>query len=216
MTNLLTVTLHGAEFECISDDASLWFSQKAIARILSVTKQNVSLFTSYMSEDDLAKLSKPISVTQTEGSRQIQREVMHFDVRVVAAIAIRSRRYKLHKEILREASINQVAFDEISIRSRREWEFGKLLLGALDGITPVVVQHRLGTYYADFYLPAFKLVVEYDERHHARPKQRDRDNTRQLDIQNSFGVSILRVRQDNEIQGLNEVLKLIIGGARCA
>lgn len=163
----------------------------------------------------MRKLSKPISVKQLEGSRQIQRKVMHFDVRVVAAIAIRSRRYELHKEILREAAVHQVAFDEISIRSRREWEFRKLLLGALNGITPVVVQHRLGTYYADFYLPAFNLVIEYDERYHARPRQRDSDSTRQMDIQNSFGVSVVRVRQDHEIQGLNEVLKVIIGREAC-
>ena len=210
MIKFLTITLHGAEFECISDDASIWFSQKIIAKMFGSTKQNISKYTSEVSKDDLVSLSKVFSVQQVEGSRRIQRDVVHFDVRILSAIAIRSRRYDLHKEILREASLQKVVFDEISIKSRREWDFGKLMLGALHGITPVVEQHRLGAYYADFYLPEFKRVVEYDERYHERPKQRDLDNTRQMDIQNAFGVSILRVKQDHEIQGLNEVLKVII------
>lgn len=216
MIKVLTITLHGSEFECISDDASLWFSQKTIAKIFGITKQNVSLYTTEIPQKDMVNLSKVFSVKQVEGARRIQRNVIHFNIQILSAIAIRSRRYELHKEILREASLQNVAFDEISIRSRREWEFGKLMLGALHGITPVKEQHRFGAYYADFYLPEFNLVVEYDELHHERPKQRDLDNTRQIDIQNGFGVSVLRVKQDHEIQGLNEVLKVIIGEAHQA
>lgn len=185
-----------------------------MAKILGFTKQNISLYTSELSDNELSDLSRVFSVMQNEGARLIKRDLLHYNVRMLAAIATRARRYDLHKEIVRETALYKVVVDDIPVRTRREWAFGKLLLGTLDGITPVFVQHRLGSYYADFFLPDLHLVVEYDEPHHEKAKQRELDNARQSNIHNEFGLSVLRVSQDSEVQGLNEIVRMIILKAR--
>jgi len=130
----------------------------------------------------------------------------------MAAIAIRSGRYDVHKETIRLASNHGIMMDEIPIVPRQERDFGDLLFGSLDGITTVLSQHRLGGYCVDFYLPALSLVVEFDERHHKSPAHAARDAARQGEIEIAHGVSFIRVEHGREVYGLNEVLKAIFSG----
>jgi very-short-patch-repair endonuclease len=214
MNTDLLLTLHGVEYECVCAESSLWFTQKALARIFGVSKANISLHTTKLSISDEANLSRKFAIIQIEGSRRIRRLVDHFDIRVLAAIALRARRYDLHEEILRVAADHKVPIAQVPIRSKREWSFAELLVGVLRGITPVLEQHQMGPYYVDFFLPELNLVVEYDEGHHSRPLQAARDALRQEHIEGVFGVSFIRINIGDEIQGVNEITRRVLSGEK--
>jgi very-short-patch-repair endonuclease len=212
MKTVVSLNLLGIECECLCADSSLWFTQKTLANIFGVSQQNISLHTTELTIPYAGQLSRRFTITQVEGARRIRRSIVHFDIRALAAIALRARRYDLHEEVLRVAASHKVSIAQVPIRSKREWEFADLLVGVLRGITPVLEQHTMGPYYADFFLPAFSLVVEYDEDHHSRPQQTARDVSRQEHIERTFGVSFIRIKQGDEIQGVNEILHRVFSG----
>lgn len=212
MHESVSVEIFGTKYECIRANSSLWFTQKTIARMFGATKQNISLHTADLSDGSLESISKRFTVLQVEGKRCISRELVHFNIGTLAAIALRARRYDIHKEVLKAASTHDFPVDEVPVRSRKEWDFGVLLLGALRGITPIVEQHRFGAYYADFYFPELRLVVEFDELHHKRPKRAHLDSSRQAFIEGKFGVKFLRVQYKQEVDALNQILKIILAG----
>lgn len=63
-------------------------------------------------------------------------------------------------------------------------------------------------YIVDFYIPQLELVIEYDEKHHK--KQIKDDKIRQEYIEEKLGVQFIRVNEGKELQGLNQVIKLLL------
>ena len=208
MHQTLNITVFKTRVDCLICDSMLWFSQKSIATIFGSTKQNISLHATDLGYDGAVEVSKVFDIQQLEGNRLIRRDVVHYDIKVLAAMALRSRRYDIHESILEIATQYKVNIDQVPIRPKKERDFKELLIGALDGITQVLPQYRIGKYYADFYLPELNLVIEYDESHHSKPKYQESDKNRQKQIEQNHKVSFIRVRQNEEISALNRVLRI--------
>jgi hypothetical protein len=57
-------------------------------------------------------------------------------------------------------------------------------------------------------------VIEYDEQHHAKPRQQARDSHREAAISAELGAEFIRVKQGFEIAGLNQILRHIFSSVR--
>lgn len=211
-----SIEILGIRYECLQFEGNLWFSQKVLAQIFNVTKQNISLHVDDLTYGAADSISRVLEVAQWEGGRLIKRMVKHFDVKCAAEIALKGGRYEIHREFLRIALLFGVSIPELPIRPKKETEFTKLLLGLMGGIVDVKVQHRFDKFIVDYYLPEYLLVVEYDESHHALNSNRQQDLKRQNYISEKYGVSFVRVPQGEEISGLNAILKRLHAAWTCA
>jgi very-short-patch-repair endonuclease len=93
---------------------------------------------------------------------------------------------------------------------RLELEYGKLLNTVFSNITKVAPQFLVNSYRIDFYLPEYNIAIEYDEKHHSKPKNQVNDLEREIVIKTILGCKIIRVEEGKEIESLNTICKLII------
>ena len=71
-----------------------------------------------------------------------------------------------------------------------------------------VRQHPIGPYFADFACRTAKLIVEVDGATHSTPEELKHDQTRTAFLQQK-GYRVLRISNDEVLNGLDEVLTLI-------
>ncbi len=81
--------------------------------------------------------------------------------------------------------------------TRFETSFGEQLIQTLNpiGINVEVQKPVCGKYRIDFYLPKYKLAIEYDEQQHQF--QHEADNKRMEDIKKELGCSFVRLDYKN-------------------
>lgn len=81
--------------------------------------------------------------------------------------------------------------------TRFETAFGKQLIETLAplGIEVETQKFVCGKYRIDFYLPKYKLAIEYDEQQHQ--SQHEADNKRMEDIKKELGCSFVRLDYEN-------------------
>jgi len=73
-------------------DEDLWLTQNQIAEIYDTTQQNVSQHIEGIFKDgelDIEATHKKLLLVQTEGSRQVRREISHYNLDVIIAIGYR-------------------------------------------------------------------------------------------------------------------------------
>ena len=110
-------------------------------------------------------------------------------------------------EILKEKGI---ILDTFHTKTRFEYSFGKALKEALGELgIEVIEQYLVKIYKIDFYLPCYKLAIEYDEEQHKyNPKE---DKIREKNIINDLGCKILRLNyKDSDMVNIVKILKNII------
>ena len=71
-----------------------------------------------------------------------------------------------------------------------------------------VRQHPIGPYFADFVCRQTKLVIEVDGATHSTPDELRRDQIR-TDYMQQQGYRVLRISNDEVMNGMDEVLTLI-------
>lgn len=106
-------------------------------------------------------------------------------------------------------------------QQRNEVSFGELL----DGVTGIewIKQYPIdgGKYRLDFYLPSV-LIVEYDESHHKYQTEMDFERINYCrEWINEYGdlegfdekwrIPVIRVREGEELEGLNRIIKHLVG-----
>ena len=69
-------------------------------------------------------------------------------------------------------------------------------------------QKVIGGYIVDFYCPKAKFVIEIDGKQHDNPEHKENDHVRDL-FMLSQGLKTLRFRNEEIINNIDEVLKLI-------
>ena len=104
---------------------------------------------------------------------------------------------------------NNIIKDFIHTKTRFEVSFLNLLEEALLEIGVVGVrQHKVGTYRIDFYIPSFKIAIEYDEHQHRYTK--DQDSIRQEFVTKELDCKFVRCDyEDSDIKNVMKVLKEI-------
>ena len=90
---------------------------------------------------------------------------------------------------------------------RKEYIFSEML----EQVTGLewIEQYRVfsGRYRIDYYNPEYNIAVEYDEKHHDYNK--DSDIFRQKEIEKELGCHFFRVKEDEELQGINKIIRTI-------
>ena len=77
----------------------------------------------------------------------------------------------------------------------------------------IILQHVIGPYRIDMYMPDYAIAIECDEDHHTQRNQEDGE--RQQYIENVTGATFVRYRPDDDIIGvINKVFKLIVASLR--
>lgn len=194
----------------VLEDNDLWFTHLAIARLIKTTTQNINIHLRDLHLTGSSPIERVLQSEKVEGTRVVRRRLKHVNLATAAAIALRARRYSEHESLLNLSQLHGIQVTEIRINAVKERDFGQLLEGILEGITPVHRQFRVGRYRIDFFLPDLSLAVEYDELHHFTSIRTQADVQRQADIVRQKGFQFLRVRQGAEIDGLNAILKHLV------
>ena len=114
--------------------------------------------------------------TQRTGSREVFRQTLV------------SRAREMRKEMpVAEASLwNRLRGDQLGVRFRR--------------------QHRVGSYIADFFAHAVKLVVEVDGDSHAERQEYDEKRTHWM---NEQGLTVIRFTNEDVLKNLDAVVQSI-------
>lgn len=90
---------------------------------------------------------------------------------------------------------------------RKEYIFSEML----EQVTGLewIEQYRVfsGKYRIDYYNSEYNIAVEYDEKHHYYIK--NSDMLRQKEIEKELGCHFLRVKEDEELQGINKIIRII-------
>jgi very-short-patch-repair endonuclease len=87
-------------------------------------------------------------------------------------------------------------------------EFEILLEKTLEGIVKIDKQLSVLRYRVDFYIHNLNLAIEYDEEYHTY--QKEYDELREKEIKDTLGCTFIRIKKGEELEGLNEILKIII------
>lgn len=91
---------------------------------------------------------------------------------------------------------------------RKETRFGDLLRSAFP-LVEIDVQHAVGRYRIDFYMPEHDLAIEYDEAFHKSQQNADRD--REDYIATLIHCDFIRVPEGEEGAAIIEIFKRING-----
>ena len=91
---------------------------------------------------------------------------------------------------------------------RKETRFGDLLRSAFP-LVEIDVQHAVGRYRIDFYMPEHDLAIEYDEAFHKSQQEADRD--REDYIATLIHCDFIRVPEGEEGAAIIEIFKRING-----
>lgn len=96
---------------------------------------------------------------------------------------------------------------------RKEHDFAKLLKSVVSWKYDIVEQKqvKIKEYYfrIDFYIPKIKLAIEYDESHHENKENKEKDNLRQQLITEKLNCKFIRVSENKEYEGIEEICKIV-------
>ncbi|GGA69493.1 DUF559 domain-containing protein [Ornithinibacillus halotolerans] len=190
-------------------DETVWMTQKAIAALYQTTPQNITIHLKNISRIlDLLQDTKYYIVQNKEGTRKVKRKVLHYNLDTVFNIAIRGQYFEEFNNLINFAQTNGVKKEFLVFVPIKERRFGEMLKNSLEGIVDIYDQYKVDNYIVDFYIPQLELVIEYDEKHHK--EQIKDDKIRQEYIEEKLGVQFIRVNEGKELQGLNQVIKLLL------
>ena len=83
-------------------DEDLWLTQKQLAEIYDTTQENISLHVSNIYADgelDEDRTYKKFLLVQTEGKRQVRRNIDHYNLDMIIALGYRIQSQRLHEYI---------------------------------------------------------------------------------------------------------------------
>ena len=89
---------------------------------------------------------------------------------------------------------------------RFEKEFGEILKEVFGDLLTFTSQFRVLQYKIDWYISELNLAIEFDEPLHDLVA----DETRQRIIQKELKCEFLRIKQKQELQGLKQLIKIVI------
>jgi len=125
-----------ATLEVTLQDETLWLSQKQLAELFGVTKQNISLHIQNIFEEGELNPSSTVKnflTVQQEGSRKVKREIEHYNLdmiisvgyRVKSKIATRFRQWATQQ--LKEYLIKGFVMDDERLKETKNSYFDELL-----------------------------------------------------------------------------------------
>lgn len=99
----------------------------------------------------------------------------------------------------------------VLVKSRLEIDFKDLLFSLLAWKTTVLTQHFCAfdgkRYYVDFYLPDYRLAIEYDEKYH--DGKIIKDKTRERIIGTILNCKFIRVKEGKELEAISQIAQFV-------
>lgn len=94
---------------------------------------------------------------------------------------------------------------------RKEALFFDVIKNCFEGLFEIKFQHKFLKYYCDIYIPELNLIVEYDEKHHNKQKNKINDLKREHEIKKKFNVSVIRHKEKECVsKTINNILKIAV------
>ena len=129
------------ELEVKLQDETLWLSQKQMAELFDVTKQNISLHIQNILEEEELLVDATVKhflTVQQEGSRRVKREIEHYNLdmiisvgyRVKSKIATRFRQWATKQ--LKEYIVKGFVMDDERLKEAKNSYFDELLVRIRD------------------------------------------------------------------------------------
>jgi prophage antirepressor-like protein len=116
------------EIKASLEEETIWLTQKQIAELFEVTKQNISLHTiEIFKSKELDKNStvKKYLTVQKEGNREVSRKLEHYNLDIIISVGYRVNSYRATKfrqwatSILKEYILNGYAINTHKITEQR-------------------------------------------------------------------------------------------------
>jgi phage anti-repressor protein/very-short-patch-repair endonuclease len=139
------------------------------------------------------------------------RPSIDYELTIESAMIITSISMKTNKKgIILYKKLAKTNGTEVYIipRTRKELLFEINLNEMFKNITEVIPQYSVLNYRIDFYFPVFNLAIEYDELHHELNHIKDKE--RQSLIEQKLECKFIRIKENQEIEGMNKILQFII------
>lgn len=190
-------------------DGTAWFSQKQIAEVFQKAVQTANEHITAVRKAK-AGAWRVLRVAQTEGTRCVVRNKLHYRLDFVYAVGLKAREYVITNEILDECRAFGIVTTDLPVIPVKEREFREMVNAAFDGICAFEYQFEVDRYRLDLFCRELCIAVEYDEKHHTKPKNIAADRLRESQITKMLpGVAIVRVAEGDEYGGLNRLIKLV-------
>ena len=94
---------------------------------------------------------------------------------------------------------------------RDENVYLELLGKILNNICDYEMQYVVGNYRIDFYIPKYKIAIEFDESYHYNNDNQKKDNNRQIHIECLLGCEFYRIDERSDILSqIDNIAKIII------
>ena len=91
----------------------------------------------------------------------------------------------------------------------KEGEFGNRLLTVFENIIEIIPQYYIDNYRIDFYIPKYKIVIEFDEQHHLF--NIDKDKQREQKLKEKLKCKLVRIDSNEKFEiALNKIMKEIL------
>jgi len=208
---LRNVKLDGTDENFIMESQTIWFSQ---AQMSSIFNKSIKTISEHVKVIEASKPDsiKKFQVAQLEGERIIKRKKLHYDLNFVYTLGIKAREYEASTALLELCNDIGVDLDTVKVLPVKEQVFCKLVKESLDGIAHFEEQYRIGKYRLDLFCAELSLAIEYDEKHHRKSNNLVSDLKREQTIKDLINdVIFIRVAEGEEHQGLNNIIKFILG-----
>ncbi|MEY8577249.1 RhuM family protein [Corynebacteriaceae bacterium 6-324] len=190
-------------------DGSVWMTQAQIAELFGVSRANVSAHIKNIYEDNELSRDRTIKsylIVQSEGDRDIKREVDHYNLEAIMAVGYRVRGprgiqfRRWATEVLSEYLIKGFALNDEKLKDPRGMDYFDELLDRIRDIRSSE---------ARFYkkvLDLFALSVDYDKKEAANKKYFQKiQNKLHYAITGQTASEILATRCDPSAQNLGLV-----------
>ena len=207
--NLNYVILKSTSCTAIIYRNNIWFSQKQLVNILgrklSTINEHIKAIEKVIPDSFVT-----LNVSQIEGSRNIKRNKLYYNLGFVFSLGIRTKEYEKTNLLIEECKFHGITIDEIKVVPFKEREFCKMVIISLAGICEFEEQFSIGKYRVDLFCSKLQLAIEYDESHHKKPDNLFADIIRQQKIESAFpNIHFIRVSEDEEYLGLNKIIKFV-------
>ena len=99
----------------------------------------------------------------------------------------------------------------VLVKSRLEIDFKDLLFSLLAWKTIILTQHFCTfdskRYYIDFYLPDYRLAIEYDEKYHNGKVIKDK--SRERVVSTILNCKFIRVKEGKELEAISQIAQFV-------
>lgn len=148
------------------DKETIWLSQKKIAELFGVDKASISRhIANILSEKELGEATvAKIATVQTEGSRQVKREIEHYNLDMVIAVGYRVNSFKATQfriwatKTLREFIIKGFVLDDERLKQGNNIFNKDFLNELIERIREIRASERI---FYEKIKEAFKLSIDY-------------------------------------------------------